>query len=116
MLPQGTRLVDSKNFAIGILTTTAAILLVGAIVINTRPQLTLASGMTVTGGDFVITVGAASQTDEELVYIIDTATQKLIAYRFDAGRGQIEIVQGLDLEAVRTEAASAAQRTPPAAP
>lgn len=102
--------MDSKNFAIGILSTTALIMLVGLLVINTRPEPVWADGMTTSGGDYVLTVGAVSTSDEEYLYVIDAPSGKLIAYRFDAGRQRIEIVQGIDLSGLREPAG---QATPP---
>ena len=96
--------VDSKDFAIGILSTTAAILLVGLVIINTRPEAALADGMTTTGGGYVMTVGGVSSPDEDYVYILNTPAERLIAYRFNANREQIEVVQGIDLADLRTQA------------
>jgi len=89
--------MDTKNFTIGVLSTTATILLVGLMVIHTRPNPVFADGMSVSGGDYVLTVGANDETDEEFIFVIDTSANKIIAYRFDARRGQIEIVFGKDL-------------------
>ena len=101
--------MDSKNFAIGILSTTAVILLVSLLFLNTRPQTAWASGMTTGAGDYVLTVGLDASADEELVYVIDAPGQKLVVYRFDTGRQQIEIVQGIDLAELREAAGQPAQ-------
>jgi len=101
--------MNSKDLAIGILSTTAAILLVGLLIINTLPETAYASGMTEMGGDYVLSVGTAITADEELIYIIDAPTEKMVVYRFDAGRGQIEIVQGIDLKPLREAAAQQPQ-------
>jgi len=93
--------VDSKNFAIGVLSTTAAILLVGVIVVTTRPQPTIAAGMTAVGGDYILTVGTGTQLDEEFVYVVAVSAQKMLVYRFDGNRSEIEIVQGIDLSEFR---------------
>lgn len=101
--------MNSKDLAIGILATTAAILLVGLLIISTLPEPALASGMTATGADYVLTVGMSITADEELVYVVDTPTEKMVVYRFDGGRGRIEIAQGVDLKPLRE--AAAAQKT-----
>lgn len=93
--------MDSRNFAIGILSTTAIILLVGIVIISTQPEPVWADGMTATGGGYVLTVGDVEAADEELLYVVDGSTEKLIAYRFNPARRQIEIVQGLDLAELR---------------
>ncbi len=101
-----TRALDSKDFAIGVLSTTAAILFVGLLIINTRPDPVLASGMTATAGDYVLTVGSDASADQELLYVIDAPTERLIVYRFNSARQRIEIVQGLDLAELRSEQAA----------
>lgn len=93
--------MDSRNFTIGILSTTAVILFVGLLIINTRSEPAWASGMTAAAGDYVLTVGNDASGDEELVYVTDGPAAKLIVYRFDTGRQQIEIVQGVDLAELR---------------
>ena len=98
--------MDQKNFAIGVLSTTAAILLVGVVLITGRPQSAVAAGMTSTGGDYIISVGTSPQTDEEYVYVIDVPSQKMLVYRFDANRGLVDVVQSIDLAQFR-------QGTPP---
>ena len=85
--------MDSKNFMIGVLSTTAVILFVGLVVIQTRPQPARADGMAVIRGDYSITVGALTRNDEDLLYIIDSVAQRLNTYRFDSRRKQIELVQ-----------------------
>ena len=89
--------MNSRNFAIGVLSTTATILLVGVVLLYSRPDDVRADGMTASGGGYVVTVGSLTQNDEELVYVIDATTDKMIAYRFDGNRRLIELVQGVDL-------------------
>jgi len=89
--------MDSKNIAIGVLSTTATILLVGVVLLYSRPDEVRAGGMTTSGGRYVVTVGSLTQNDEDLVYVLDTSADKMVVYRFDGNRHQIEIVQGIDL-------------------
>ena len=89
--------MDSRNFAIGVLSTTATILLVGVILVHSRSNEAIADGMTSSGGGYIVTVGNLTQHDEELVYLVDGATDKMVVYRFDGNRRQIELVQGVDL-------------------
>ena len=93
--------MDSRNLAVGVLSTTAVILIVGLAIIHTRPTPAQADGMTVALGDYLMTVGSATQVDEELVFLIDVPEQKMIIYRFDASRHQIDIVQGVNLSEMR---------------
>ena len=104
------RPMDSRDFAIGILSTAALILLVGLLIINTRPEPAWADGMTTTGGDYVLTVGQLAVADEEYVYVLDAPGEKLIAYRFNAPRQQIDIVQGIDLAELRSQDVDAAKQ------
>ena len=97
--------MDPKNFTIGILSTTAVILFVGLTIIHTRPEPAYAAGMTTTNGDYVLTVGIITINDRELVYVIDAPAEKLIAYGFDAGKRQIDVVEGISLADMRGAAA-----------
>ena len=93
--------MDSRNFIIGLLSTTAAILLIGVVIVASRPSPARAAGMTASGGDYILTVGTGNQLDEEYIYIVDSSAQKMLAYRFDSNRGEIEIIQGIDLSGFR---------------
>ena len=77
------------------------ILVVGFLLVNTQPEPVWASGMNATAGDYVLTVGTDVSDDEELLYVIDTRAEKLIVYRFDGRRHEIEVVQGIDLAELR---------------
>ena len=103
--------MDSKNLAIGVLSTTAVILLVGLLVIHTRPVPALADGMTVTGGDYLLTVGSVTKGDEELLFVLDAPLEKLITYRFDVNRKEIQVVQGIDLAELRRTTSPSSQPT-----
>ena len=105
--------MNSKDLAIGILSTTACILLVGLLIIHALPESAQASGMTTSGGSYVITTGTDISADQELVYIVDAPSEKLIAYRFDGGRGRIEIVQGIELKSLREAAAAGSKGNQP---
>lgn len=96
--------MDSRDLAIGMLTTTAVVLLVGLLVIHAQPNPARASGLTIMHGDYSLAVGTLTERDEELVYIIDAPQQKLNVYRFDNGRKQIDLVQTVSLEEMRNQA------------
>jgi len=100
--------MDSKQFAIGILSVTAAILLVASVVIHSRPERALAAGMTAAGGDYVLTVGALNAS-EELLYVVDSAAEKIVVYTFDAGRKSIVPVDGVKFSEFREAAAQQGQ-------
>ncbi|NOT00266.1 MAG: hypothetical protein HOP29_06520 [Phycisphaerales bacterium] len=85
--------MNSKDLAIGVLSTTATVLFVGLIVIHTRPQPAFASGMGDTGGDYKVLTGEMFD-QEEYLYVIDTATAALAVYRYNMTTGQIEYKDG----------------------
>lgn len=113
--PQPEQTMDSKNFAIGVLSTTATVLLVGVVLLYSRPDDVRADGMTTSGGRYVVTVGSLTQGDEELIYVLDTSADKMVVYRFDGNRRQIEILQGIDLTEVQ-RASSPSNPQQPAQP
>lgn len=104
--------MDSKNFAIGILSTTAVILLVGLVLVQSRPEPAYAFGMTARGGDYLITTGQL-QPSQELLYVLDAASEKMLVYRFDMSRKQIAIVTGESLAKYRDAAADSAGTSKP---
>ncbi len=89
--------MDSKNFAIGALSTIATILLVGLAVIHSRPAPAVASGMMARAGSYQLVVGADASGDQELLYVLNNAQGLMITYRFHPGKNEIQIVQGIDL-------------------
>ena len=97
--------MNSKDMTIGVLSTTAVMLLVGIMIIHSRPEPAMASGMTASGGDYVMSVGSVSINDEELLFVIDRVADKMIVYRFDTGRHDLQINQRVNLQELR-EAAS----------
>jgi len=74
--------MDSKDLTIGVLSTTAVVLFVGLMLVQSTPAPTYASGMGDTGGDYIMLSGELFD-QEELLYVIDTAQDKMLTYRFD---------------------------------
>lgn len=85
--------MNSKDLAIGVLSTTACILLVGLMVIHSRPEAAWASGMGDTGGDYKVLTGEMFD-QEEYLYVIDTASAALGVYRYNMTTSQIEYKDG----------------------
>ena len=108
---------DRRDVAIGALSIVAVILFV-TLFLSDRGGAppAFADGMSVSGGDYVVAVGGAVLADEDFVYVIDIPMERVIAYRFDAARQQIEIVQGVELSELRTEADGTSPTTGPAKP
>ena len=103
--------MDAKNFTIGILSTTAVILLVGLFVIHSRPEPTYASGMNAQGGDYLLTTGQL-QDSEELLYVVDAQSRRMIVYRFDINRKQIQYTFTKQLTALEGSDDDSAQAAP----
>jgi len=98
--------MDSRDYTIGILSTTAVILLTGLFIVQSRPAPAYASGMTTQGGDYLMTNGML-HNDEEQLYVINTATEHLVMYRLNVRAGQIEVVEPpLNLKTVRARTGS----------
>ena len=89
--------MDNKNFAIGVLSITSIILLVGLLVIHARPEPAYAIGMNAQGGDYLLITGQL-QTSEELLYVIDGRSERMRIYRFDINRNQIQSPQAKRLD------------------
>ena len=93
--------MDSKDLSIGILITTAVILLTGLFIISSRPAPAQASGMTAQSGDYVM-INGMLHNDEELVYVINTATEYMVVYTLNVRAGQIVVAHGPeDLKTMR---------------
>lgn len=104
MTAKDSATLDRGAFAVGILSVTAVMLAVGVLIVQMMPATVRADGMSVSGGDYIMTVGALVDTDEEYVYVVDVPSSKLAVYRFDAARHQIQIIQGIELSNLRTPA------------
>jgi hypothetical protein len=98
--------MDHKDFAIGVLSITATILVVGLILVTSQPPPALAAaGPGVQSGDYVLTTGQF-QVDEDLLYVLDATAQRMVVYRFDIrSRSSFAPVDGIDLAALREQAA-----------
>ena len=93
--------MDKRDLSIGILSTTAVILLTGLFIISSRPASVQASGMTAQGGDYLMTNGML-HNDEELLYVINTATEYMVVYTLNVRAGQIVVAHGPeDLKTMR---------------
>ncbi len=106
--------MNSKDFAIGVLCTTATILLVGLLILHSQAQPAGAAGVGVQAGDYVMAVGSIGDRTEAL-YVIDTAVNGMNSYYFDFKSNAFGVPPGgqVDLGRLRAMAQSAA---PPAAP
>lgn len=104
---------DSKNIAIGVLSTTAVILLTAVLVVQSRPGPAFADGMTILHGDYSVAVGGLTQDSEDLLYVVDGTQRRLNVYRYDQQRKQVNLAQSLSLDDMRKATTGQA---PPARP
>lgn len=90
--------IDAKTFAIGVLSITAVILMVGLMLVGTAPRTATASEVSTIAGDFTLGVGQVTR-DTELLYVIDNVTQRLLVYGFNRRTGESAIVDKTELSA-----------------
>lgn len=88
---------ETKNLTIGVLTITAAVLLVGVLLTTSGSQnQAMAFGQIDRGGDYIMVTGQFTQ-NHELIYITDAAAQRLNVYSYSPTRRHIIIWESLDL-------------------
>ncbi len=74
--------MDRNTYAIGILSVTAVVLLVGIAVVGSMPRPALATGQMDRGGDYIMVTNQFN-TGTELVFVIDAAMNRMAAYGYD---------------------------------
>jgi hypothetical protein len=93
--------MNGKDFAIGVLSVTAVILLTGLILVQTfSPQSAMAFAQSDRAGDYVV---ATAQLDDtvELLNILDAPAQRMNVYILNGQTNQIELIQVLDVSGDR---------------
>ena len=91
-LNPAARAIDSKTFAIGVLSVTAAILLVGMILVTAFPTRALATGQNDRSGDYLMLTQQISNSVEGVV-VIDAASKRMNVYGLDLGGKQLKLMQ-----------------------
>ena len=91
--------MNSKDLAIGVLSTTAVVLFVGMVLVRMQPQQAYASGMGDRGGDYIVVTGAM-WAEEELLYVFNTAQNKMMVYKYDQQSKQIVPLASADMAQV----------------
>ena len=89
--------MTGRDFAIGVLSVTAVILLVGLLVLQAgSPQAAMAIGQSGTVGNYVV---ATCQVDDqaEILSILDTTAQRLNFYRLDLMTNQLLPIRSIDV-------------------
>lgn len=86
-----TGILDPRTFAVGVLTITAAVLLVGWLMIS-APRAAYAIGMLDRGGDYIMVTQQISNS-EEVVVVIDAASDRMNVYLLDANSRKLALIQ-----------------------
>lgn len=81
--------IDGKTFAIGILSVTACILLVGLLLMLNSPSPAFAAGQNDRGGDYIMLTQQLSESTEG-VLVIDAAAKAGIIYCYDYNKHSLE--------------------------
>ncbi len=88
---------DNQSYTIGVLSITAAVLLVGVILIPDRAgNSAMAFGQLDRGGDYIILTGQFNE-NSELIYITDAAARRLNVYSYDPTTRQIIVWDSVDM-------------------
>jgi len=88
---------DKSDYAIGVLSITAVILLVGLLLITSASgNRAAANSMLDRGGDYIMATGQFSESDE-VIYVTDTAAQRLALYSYDPTHRQFMLWDVFDL-------------------
>ncbi len=107
--------MDNRNFAIGILSTTAVILLVGFFLVSSRPDPVYAAGMEASSGNYTMVVSQLSDAEEMLI-VIDSTAAKMGTFSYEPARRSIVPIQLIDLNAMRKATANQSGATQPTDP
>lgn len=89
--------VDGRTFAIGVLSITASILLVGFVLVAISPKSALAIGQNDRSGDYIMLTQQLTNTNEGVI-VIDAAAKRMILYAYDYNDRKINVLSGLALD------------------
>lgn len=94
--------VDEKSLAIGVLTITATVLLVGLLLMLATPEPASAESMTARAGDYVMATHRLSRTREG-VLVLDRLRRGMVIYAYDGAAKKLRAVGGYDLSRVSSQ-------------
>ena len=104
-----TQQLTTKDFAIGVLSITATILLTAILLMNAfEPRTAMAFGQTDKTPGYTMSTAQADLTTE-LLLVVSEREHKMNVYGFNRVTGRIDMIQGIDL-ARMTEAIQKARR------
>jgi len=96
--------MDSKNFAIGILSVIGAILFTSLLIINVLlpQQQAAAFGQSAVAGSYVVTTSQLNDSTEMLT-ILHTPSQKMNFYVVNKDNSLLELVQPVDINMINRQ-------------
>lgn len=89
--------VDNRSLAIGVLSITACVLLVGYVLVTLLPVPSYAIGQNDRAGDYIVATQQLTNTTEGLV-VIDSATQRMIVYGYNFTTRQLVPIDFIRLD------------------
>ncbi len=96
--PAAPSALDSRTFAIGVLSVTACVLFVGLVLLAAAPpQPAHAAAQNDRAGDYIMVTQQVSDSTE-VVGVIDAAARQMVYYVFDPNRETIEFVARVPLD------------------
>ena len=92
--------VSAKDFAIGVLSVTAVILLATLLLMNVFvPRQAYAIPQAGTAGNYVASAARLEET-AELLIILNTQQRLINVYGFNVQAGQVDMIQQIDIERI----------------
>ena len=100
--PEGAmnmRIMNGKDFTIGVLSVTAVVMFVGLLVLTHMPaKQAFAAGQGGMTGDYIVST-AKLDNMTDMLFVTDTVAQEMNMYAFVPARGTLELIQKFDLRA-----------------
>jgi hypothetical protein len=91
------RTLDARTYALGVLSITACVLLVGFLLVTGLSNPAHAANMNDRSGDYIMLTQQITTTTEAVI-VVDAAAKKLISYGFDYNRKRLLPLARFDLE------------------
>lgn len=91
---------ESRRLAIGVLSVTATVLLVGILVVSLLNRPVLAIGQTDRGGDYIM-VTMQFRNDTENLVVTDAAAERMIVYGWNQNTRKLDIWSVFDLKRLK---------------
>lgn len=87
--PVGT--IDTRMFAIGVLSITACILFVGLLMVTMQPAPAYGIGQTDRAGDYIMLTQQLTNSQEGVV-IVDAASRQMTLYALNGSNKQLQVL------------------------